>query len=485
MPVSKVMNSPTVPPLIPVVLSGGTGSRLWPLSRAFRPKQFLELTEKSSLFQLTLARLQALFGEEPFSPIVVANEEHRFLVAEQCRALQVTPQYLILEPEGRNTAPAITIAALAARASGGDPILLVLPSDHLFTNLNAFIKVVQDALPSANAGQLVTFGIVPHYAETGYGYIRASGALSANETVPVAEFVEKPNSKKAQEYLAAGDYAWNSGMFLMRASVFLAELKRLQPDTYQSCKHAWQSCKTDLDFTRIDREAFAKCPVQSIDYAVMEKTDRAVVIPLNAGWNDVGAWSSVWDVLKKDSAGNALRGDTIVHDSRDCLVYSEHRLVSLVGVDNLVVVETADAVLVLAKAQAQAIKCIVDQLKAQGRPEVQAHRQVFRPWGSYDSIDRGERFLVKRISVQPGAKLSLQKHHHRAEHWVVVAGTARVRIGNIESMVNENQSVYIPIGEVHSLENPGTTLLEIIEVQSGSHLSEDDIVRFEDRYGRS
>ena len=474
-----------VHPIVPVILSGGTGSRLWPLSRALRPKQFLALTEKNSLFQLTLMRLQALFGEKALSPIVVANDDHRFLVAEQCRALGVTPQSLILEPEGRNTAPAIAIAAMASRVTGADPILLVLPSDHLFAKPAAFIQAVQDALPSALAGQLVTFGIVPHYAETGYGYIRAKTAMRANETVPVAEFVEKPNTQKAQEYLAAGNYTWNSGMFLMRASVFLDELKRLQPEMYRACEAAWQGGKSDLDFTRIDRQAFAKCPAESIDYAVMEKTDRAAVIALDAGWNDVGAWSSVWDALDKDSAGNAVRGDTLMHDSRDCLVHAEHRLVSLVGVNNLVVVETADAVLVLAKEQAQAIKHIVDTLKSQGRSEVHAHREVFRPWGSYDSVDRGERFQVKRITVQPGAKLSLQMHHHRAEHWVVVAGTARVRIGESESMITENQSVYIPIGAVHSLENPGKTPLEIIEVQSGSYLGEDDIVRFEDRYGRT
>jgi mannose-1-phosphate guanylyltransferase/mannose-6-phosphate isomerase len=471
--------------LIPVILSGGTGSRLWPLSRALRPKQFLSLTEERSLFQLTLDRLAPLFEPGGLQPIVVANDDHRFLVAEQCRAMGVKPQQLILEPMGRNTAPAIAIAALAALETGTDPVLLVLPSDHVFEKPKQFIEAVKAALPSAQAGQLVTFGIVPSYPETGYGYIRSAAPLQAGQAVPVAEFVEKPNSASAEAYLAAGNYTWNSGMFLMKASTFLQELKRFQGPMYAACEHAWNSSKTDLDFTRLEREAFAQCPAESIDYAVMEKTDKAMVIPLDAGWNDVGAWSSVWNALEKDAQGNAVRGDTLLHDVQDSYVYAEHRLVSLVGVKNLVVIETADAVLVLAKDRAQDVKRVVDQLKAEKRPEVDAHREVFRPWGSYDSVDRGGRFQVKRITVNPGAKLSLQMHHHRAEHWVVVSGTARVRIGEVESMITENQSVYIPIGAIHSLENPGKTPLEIIEVQSGSYLGEDDIVRFEDRYGRA
>ena len=397
----------------------------------------------------------------------------------------VKPQQLILEPMGRNTAPAIAIAAFAALETGTDPILLVLPSDHVFEKPKYLIEAVMAALPSAQAGQLITFGIVPSYPETGYGYIRSAAPLQAGQAVPVAEFVEKPDSASAKTYLAAGNYTWNSGMFLMKASAFLQELKRFQGPMYAACEHAWRSSKTDLDFTRIEREAFAQCPAESIDYAVMEKTDKAMVIPLDAGWNDVGAWPSVWNALKKDAQGNAVRGDTLLHDVQDSYVHAEHRLVSLVGMKDVVVIETADAVLVLAKDRAQDVKRVVDQLKEQKRPEVDAHREVFRPWGSYDSVDRGGRFQVKRITVTPGAKLSLQMHHHRAEHWVVVSGTARVRVGETESMITENQSVYIPIGAVHSLENPGKTPLEIIEVQSGSYLGEDDIVRFEDRYGRA
>ena len=480
----STMKHPSPLPIVPVILSGGTGSRLWPLSRALRPKQFLALTQEESLFQLTLQRLHALVAPQALEPIVVANDDHRFLVAEQCRAVGVTPQHLILEPEGRNTAPAIAIAAMAAMHNGHDPVLLVLPSDHLFAKPESFMAAVRAAFPSAEAGELVTFGIVPQYPETGYGYIQAAKALNPREAVPVAKFVEKPDAARANEYLAAGTYTWNSGMFLMRASVFLAELERLQPQMRRACEHAWQSSQKDLDFTRLDREAFGQCPSQSIDYAVMEHTERASVIALDAGWNDVGAWSAVWEVVPKDHEGNATRGDTLVHASRNCYVHAEHRLVSLVGVHNLMVIETADAILVLDKDRAQDVKKIVDALKDQGRTEAQVHRQVFRPWGAYDSIDRGSRYQVKRITVKPNAKLSVQMHHHRAEHWIVVSGTAKVRVGQTEQMLTENQSIYIPIGEIHSLENPGKVDLELIEVQSGSYLGEDDIVRFEDRYGR-
>ena len=477
--------SKSVPQLVPVVLSGGTGSRLWPLSRTSRPKQFLALTEERSLFQLTLDRLKLLLESDEIAPIVVANDNHRFLAAEQCRSVGVRPQHLILEPVGRNTAPAIAIAAFAAMDDGSDPILFVLPSDHLFSEPAALAEAIQAALPSAEAGQLVIFGITPTSPETGFGYIRSASILNSEQAVPVVQFIEKPDLVMAKMFIADRHYMWNSGMFLMRASAYLVELKRLQPKMYLACEQAWQGKEKDLDFTRIERVAFENCPSESVDFAVMEKTNKAAAISLNAGWKDVGAWPSVWQAMDKDENGNATRGDAVLHESRNCLVYAEKRLVSLVGVSDLVVIETSDSILVLQNDQAQDVRKVVDLLKAQGRPEVDSHSEVFRPWGSYDSIYRGSSFLVKRITVLPGEKLSLQMHHHRAEHWVVVSGTALIRIGEKESIITENQSVYIPIGVIHSLENPGDSPLEIIEVQSGSYLGEDDIVRLEDRYGRA
>jgi len=473
--------------MIPVILSGGSGSRLWPLSRALRPKQFLGLTADQTLFQLTLARLAGLV--DGLTPIVVANDDHRFLVADQCLQMGAKPEALILEPLARNTAPAIAVAALAAqesRVDSKDPVLLVLPSDHVFQNLAAFEAAVRTGEAAAIQGAMVTFGIVPTHPETGYGYVRArSTGKSISSAMPVEAFVEKPDFETAKAYLAQGDYYWNSGMFMFKASVYLEELGRHNPSMLNACQRAYSQAKKDLDFVRLDKEAFAESPSDSIDYAVMEKTDRAVVVPLDAGWSDVGAWSAVWQVQPQDSQGNSSRGDVMLQGVSNSYVHADHRMVALVGVDNLVVVETSDAVLVAHKDKAQDVKKVVESLKAQGRSEADLHREVFRPWGSYDSIDNGERYQVKRISVKPGARLSVQMHHHRAEHWIVVKGTAKVTIGESIQLISENQSVYIPIGETHCLENPGKLPLELIEVQSGSYLGEDDIVRFDDKYGRA
>ncbi len=474
-------------PIVPVILSGGSGSRLWPLSRSMRPKQFLGVTQEASLFQLTLERIQALGDSTIGSPIVVTNEDHRFLVGEQCRGAGVIPAGILLEPSARNTAPAIAVAALAAmaKAKGEDPILLVLPSDHLIANTQAFAHAVKVARRAAEAGQLVTFGIVPTHPETGYGYIQAQAPLHPDAATPVAQFCEKPDLSSAQTFLKAGGYTWNSGMFVFKASVWLQELKAHQPALLKACQSAWDAARQDLEFIRLDKSSFAECPSISIDYAVMEKTKLAAVVPLDAGWSDVGAWSAVSDVLPHDADGNCARGDVMFESCRNSYVHAQERLVALCGVQDLVVVETKDAVLVTHKDHAQDVKKIVDALKAQGRTEVDQHREVFRPWGSYDSVDQGDRFQVKRIVVKPGAKLSLQMHHHRSEHWIVVSGTARVTLGDQVRLIAENESVYIPIGEKHMLENPGKLPLHLIEVQSGTYLGEDDIVRFEDVYGRA
>ncbi len=469
--------------MMPVVLSGGSGSRLWPLSRSLRPKQFLNLTSEASLFQLTLQRLTGI-SLKPIRPIIVANADHRFLVGEQCREAGVDPFSIVLEPVARNTAPAIAAAALSAMATGNDPILLVLPSDHVFANIVAFHHAVRIGLKAAEAGSLVTFGIVPTNPETGYGYVKASQALNPDLAVPVHRFVEKPDLATAMAYVADGSYTWNSGMFMFRASVFLSELDRHNPEILQACKAAWDNANTDLEFVRLDKEAFAANPSVSVDYAVMEKTDKAVVVSLDAGWNDVGAWSAVWNSQSLDQLGNAARGDVHLQDCTNSYVHADSRLVAVLGVDDLVVIETSDAVLVARKDKAQDVKKLVDHLKSQNRSEVDIHREVLRPWGSFDSVDSGARFQVKRITVKPGARLSLQMHHHRAEHWVVVSGTAQVRIGDEIRLVTENESVYIPVGVTHSLHNPGKVPLHLIEVQSGSYLGEDDIVRFEDLYGR-
>ncbi|MDQ5767534.1 mannose-1-phosphate guanylyltransferase/mannose-6-phosphate isomerase [Thiothrix subterranea] len=469
--------------ITPIILSGGSGTRLWPLSRQLRPKQFLPIVGNDTLFQETVQRLHGIEGLQP--PFVICNEDHRFMVAEQLQALGLQAQGILLEPVGRNTAPAIALAALRLlQQNQADAVMLVLPADHVIHDAPAFHQAVIQAAQAAYNGHLVTFGIVPHCAETGYGYIRHGEPLADSAGYRVAAFVEKPDQSTAAAYLESGHYLWNSGMFLFRADYFLKELADYAPDVLSACETALANAKSDSDFIRLDSVAFAACPAISVDYAVMEKTARAVVIPLDAGWNDVGAWSAVWEVGQADHNGNVIRGDALTHNANNNLIYTEHRLVSLVGVDNLVVVETKDATLVAHRDQVQDVKHIVGQLQARQRPEATIHREVNRPWGTYDCIDGGERFQVKRIMVKPGAKLSLQMHHHRAEHWIVVSGTAEVRCGNNTLLLTENQSTYIPLGEVHSLSNPGKVPLEIIEVQSGSYLGEDDIVRFEDAYGR-
>jgi mannose-1-phosphate guanylyltransferase/mannose-6-phosphate isomerase len=467
--------------ILPVILSGGAGTRLWPLSRELYPKQLLPLGSDKTMLQETVQRLDGVEGSG--NPLIVCNEAHRFMVAEQIRQLDKEAEAIILEPCGRNTAPAVAIAALYAQKMETDPVLLILPADHLIQDVSEFHQAIQSGEKQAQEGSLVTFGIVPEKAETGYGYIRAE-RKDFFDVSPVAEFVEKPDLETAQRYLAAGNYYWNSGMFMFQASRYLEELKQFQPDMFSACEDAFTIMTSDLDFQRLDFSKFALCPSNSIDYAVMEKTDRAVVIPLAAGWNDIGAWSALWDVHPHDAEGNVLVGDVLTEKATNCYLHASHRLIAAVGVEDLVVVETADAVLVAQRDQVQDVKGIVEQLKQMNRNEALLHRRVNRPWGAYEGVDVGERFQVKRITVHPGASLSLQKHHHRAEHWIVVKGTAKVTCGEKQMVLSENQSTYIPLGEVHRLENPGRIPLEIIEVQSGSYLGEDDIVRLEDNYGR-
>lgn len=472
--------------IIPVIMAGGSGSRLWPLSRQLHPKQFLPLADKQlSMLQATLKRLDGL---DTAVPSLICNEQHRFLAAEQLRQLGVPQASILLEPVGRNTAPAIALAALQASQQEDDPVLLVLAADHVIQDVPAFHASIAAALPLARAGKLVTFGIVPTQPETGYGYIRRGQQLEvASEPqggYGVAQFVEKPDLATAQHYLASGDYYWNSGMFLFRARRYLEELEAFQPEMLAACEQAMAGAGRDLDFIRVEAASFAQCPDISVDYAVMEKTKDAAMVPLNAGWNDVGSWSALWEVQDKNEQGNALHGDVLTELTRNTFVHAESRLVTTVGVDDLVIVETKDAVLVAHKDKVQEVKQIVGQLKVQSRSEHINHREVYRPWGKYDAIDNGERYQVKSITVKPGARLSVQMHHHRAEHWVVVSGTAKITIGDSTRLVTENQSVYIPLGEVHALENPGKIPLELIEVQSGAYLGEDDIVRFDDRYGR-
>ncbi len=467
--------------MIPVILSGGSGSRLWPLSRAMHPKQFLTLHGDQSLFQNTLSRLAGI-QDGPLTPIVVSNEDHRFLVAEQCRALGINPQAILLEPIGRNTAPAIAAAVVKALATGKDELLLVLPADHVFDDLESLRAAFQKGVPAARDGRIVTFGIVPNKAETGYGYIRV--AEKSNAIQAVEEFVEKPDLATAEHYVADGRYYWNSGMFLFQASTMLAQLQQHAPQVLAAVQAALSNAKEDMDFTRLDMLSFAAAENISIDYAVMERSDQVSVLPLDAGWNDVGSWSAVWEIADKDPQGNASRGDVMLESTSNAYVHAEHRMVSVVGLDNVIVVETADAVMVAAKDKAQDVKLLVDRIKQSARTEATNHRKVYRPWGAYDSIDNGPRYQVKRITVAPGQKLSVQMHHHRAEHWIVVTGTAKVSLGEQELLLTENQSTYIPVGVVHALENPGKIPLEMIEVQSGTYLGEDDIVRFEDRYGR-
>ena len=468
--------------LVPVILSGGSGTRLWPLSRELYPKQLLPLVAERTMLQETVARTRGLPDLGP--PIVVCNENHRFMVAEQLRELGTTPQAIVLEPVGRNTAPAVAIAALAAvgASSPGDPVLLVLPADHVIRDVAAFQAAVALARAAAEAGGLVTFGVVADRVETGYGYIRR--AHDPGPVFRVAEFVEKPDAATARRYIESGEYYWNSGMFMFRASAYLAELGRHAPAMLAACRAALAAAGRDLDFLRLPAQEFSACPADSIDYAVMEKTDAAVVVPLAAGWSDVGSWAALADALPRDEDGNVAVGDVITEDCTGSYLHSTSRLIAGVGLRDHVVVETKDAVLVAPRDRVQDVKQLVGELKARGRHETSLHREVYRPWGSYDSIDSGERFQVKRLIVKPGATLSLQLHHHRAEHWVVVTGTARVTRGDEVFTLSENESTYIPIGVRHRIENPGRIPLHIIEVQSGTYLGEDDIVRFEDRYGR-
>ncbi|HWL64127.1 MAG TPA: mannose-1-phosphate guanylyltransferase/mannose-6-phosphate isomerase [Steroidobacteraceae bacterium] len=463
--------------LTPVVLSGGSGTRLWPLSRELYPKQLLPLVGERTMLQETLLRLGGL---EVGRPIIVCNDAHRFLVAEQLRQIDVQPEAIVLEPVGRNTAPAIALAALQAAP---EALLLVLPADHLIRNVPAFHAAVRSAQAAAAEGRLVTFGITPTTAETGYGYIQA-GAATKGGAFTISSFIEKPDAARAQGFLKEGGYFWNSGMFLFQAGRYLEELGRHAPDILAAARAALAGAKPDLDFVRVGRSAFEECRADSIDYAVMEKTADAVVVPLDAGWSDVGSWSALHESLPADPQGNVTRGDVIIEDSAGCYLYAESRLVSAVGLENHVVIETKDAVLVAPKDRVQDVKKLVARLKSAGRQEHSLHREVYRPWGSYDSIDNGHRFQVKRLTIKPGAQLSLQLHHHRAEHWIVVSGTARITCGEKVFLLEENQSTYIPVGQRHRIENPGKIPLHIIEVQSGSYLGEDDIVRFDDRYGR-
>ena len=460
-----------------VVMAGGSGTRLWPLSRAAHPKQFLALHGDDTMLQATFKRLDGLDIQ---SSVTICNEEHRFFVAEQLREIDKLGS-IILEPVGRNTAPAIALAALSS-PEGEDPLLLVLAADHVIQDVATFTKTVMNAIPLAEAGKLVTFGIVAHEPNTGYGYIKKGESQGPGFAVDA--FVEKPSIEVAKEYLESGDYFWNSGMFLFKASRYLEELKKHRPDIYEACQLSMDGTSIDNDFLRINQAAFSACPSDSIDYAVIEKTDDAVVVPMDVGWSDIGSWSSLWDISDKDGNGNATYGDVMLHDSYNSYIRTDGKLVSAIGVDDLVIVSTKDVLFVAHKDSVQDVKIVAQQLKAESRPEWEHHREVYRPWGKYDSIDSGERYQAKLITVKPGAKLSVQMHHHRAEHWVVVSGTAKVTNGEKTFILSENESTYIPVGVIHALENPGKVPLEMIEVQSGSYLGEDDIVRFEDVYGR-
>ena len=478
----------------PVIMAGGAGTRLWPLSRAGHPKQFLVLSgdpaNRHSLFQQAVLRLQGLATDSirVAAPTVVGNEEHRFLVLDQLQALNIEPAAALLEPVGRNTAPAVTLAALAALEGGADPVLVITSADQTVANGTAFTAALQTAVRVAADGVIVILGITPDRPETGYGYIRVAGGRG-EPAPPVAQFVEKPDAATAQRYLAEGGYFWNAGMFVLKASVWMAALDKFRPDIANATRAAWAQRSTDAKFVRPGKAEFAAVPSESVDYAVMENCPGSEfdirMVALDAGWNDLGAWEAVWQVAPKDAQGNASVGDVIVKDSSNTLVHATSRLVSTVGLSNLVVIETPDAVLVASRERSQDVKLIVNQLAASKRDEQTLHRKVHRPWGWYDSIDHGPRHQVKRIMVKPGASLSLQMHHHRAEHWIVVSGTAEVTNGDKVILLAENQSTYIPLGQTHRLANPGKVPLEIIEVQSGSYLGEDDIVRFEDTYGRS
>ena len=460
-----------------VVIAGGSGTRLWPLSRAAHPKQFLALHGEGTMLQDTFRRLDAL---DIRSSVTICNEEHRFFVAEQLREIDKLGS-IILEPVGRNTAPAIALAAFSSQ-EGEDPLLLVLAADHVIQDDAAFTKTVMDAIPLAESGKLVTFGIVAREPNTGYGYIKKGESQGPGFSVDT--FVEKPSIEVVKEHLESGDYFWNSGMFLFKASRYLEELKKHRPDIHDACQLSMDGTSKDNDFLRVNELAFDACPSDSIDYAVMEKTDDAVVVPMDAGWSDIGSWSSLWDISDKDGKGNATYGDVMLHESNNSYIRTDGKLVAAVGVNDLVIVSTKDVLVVAHKNSAQNVKVVAEKIRSESRAEWEHHREVYPPWGKYDSIDSGERYQVKRITVQPGAKLSVQMHHHRAEHWIVVSGVAKVTRGDEEFLLSENESTYIPIGSIHALENPGKVILELIEVQSGAYLGEDDIVRFEDRYGR-
>jgi mannose-1-phosphate guanylyltransferase / mannose-6-phosphate isomerase len=467
----------------PLILSGGSGSRLWPMSRRLLPKQFLALTSERSLLQETVARLQGVQGGR--APIIVSNGEHRFLVAEQLREIGVKPEVQILEPVGRNTAPAVAVAAMHAQSRHPDACLFVQPSDQLILDVPAFHAAIAAALPLAAGGSLVTFGVTPRGPVTGYGYLERGEPISGSAgSYRVARFVEKPDLETARRYVASGQFFWNSGMFVFLARRYLEELQRFRPDIASAAKAAWQAGKSDLDFMRLDAAAFEACPSDSVDYAVMERTSSAVMVQADIGWSDVGSWAALWETGSKDDNGNVAHGDVDLRDAKGCYVRAESRLVSVLGATDIVVVETDDAVLVADKSRTQEVKEVVETMDRKARTEHLSHSRVYRPWGYYESIDAGDRFQVKRIMVKPGEALSLQMHHHRAEHWVVVSGTARVTRDGDTKLLAENESTYIPIGTKHRLENPGKTPLFLIEVQSGGYLGEDDIVRFEDRYKR-
>ena len=470
--------------IIPVILSGGSGTRLWPVSRKHYPKQFIPLRDERSLFQDTVKRVNML-NHDIQAPIIICNDEHRFMAAEQMRLENVNSANIILEPVGRNTAPAIALAAMCALQRDENSVLLVLPADHILNDQDKFGQAVEVAAGLAAENKLVTFGISPTHPETGYGYIQAGETINDGNAHQVASFVEKPDLAKAQEYCDSGNYYWNSGMFMFKASEYLNELARLEPEMAACVNSAYGSQEKDLDFIRIDKEGFANCKSESIDYAVMERTQNAVVVPLSCDWNDVGSWHALWESLSHDKNSNAVTGDVMLDNCEGCLVHSSNRLIAAVGLKDTVIVETADAIMVAPHNQSQNIKQIVSRLSQAERDEAEIHTKVYRPWGNYESIDSAERFQVKRITVKPGERLSLQKHHHRAEHWIVVKGTALVTCGEKEFLLSENESTYIPIGEVHRLENPGKIPLELIEVQSGTYLGEDDIERFDDKYGRS
>ncbi|EMJ8399579.1 TPA: mannose-1-phosphate guanylyltransferase/mannose-6-phosphate isomerase [Escherichia coli] len=469
--------------LLPVIMAGGTGSRLWPMSRELYPKQFLRLYGQRSMLQETVLRLDDVDAREP---VVICNQEHRFLVAEQLRQINKLSHNIILEPVGRNTAPAIALAALSAIENGDDPILLVLAADHIINNKLAFHQAIKSAFKFALQGRLVTFGIVPTGPETGYGYIHRGQEETLDEQIAyqVSRFVEKPNKETAESYIASGEYYWNSGMFMFRAKKYLEELEKFRPDILDACKAAIQGCKESDEFIKVDRDLFIACPDESVDYAVMEKTTDAVVVGLDADWSDVGSWSALWEVSPKDDKGNVLTGDTFLHNANNCYINTDEKLIAAIGVDDLVIINTKDAVLVVNKDQVQDVKKVVEYLKANHRSEYKRHREIYRPWGRCDVVVQTERFNVNRITVKPGAAFSMQMHHHRTEHWVILSGTGEVTIKDQKFLLTENQSTFIPIGAQHRLENPGKIPLELLEIQSGSYLGDDDIICIKDQYGR-